>query len=221
VTVYIPVDTAGTANPQVKPPEASVVNDPEPHDAICVVANVRVIPARAAKPVPVAVTELPTEPEVGLTVSFAVTVYVVEAVTLEPSVATTDSAPFGVAGTWMVQAVPEVPGKLPDESEVHVEATDAPLNVNAMDEEAVKPVPVAVVWVPTEPEEGETARVAVTKKFAVPLFEPSVAVTCSVPCGTIGTLNVQLVNVPNEPVEHADPAAVTAATVNVIDEVAA
>ncbi len=130
--------------------------------------KVRAMVEVAAKPEPVKVAELPTEPEVGELLTAEVTVKAVEA-ELVPSLTATVWAPAVAAGT--VKAQEKLPLALEEQAAEKDRA--APPKVRVMACEAMKPVPLTVVLLPTAPEVGVRLMAATTVKVAEAGLVPS------------------------------------------------
>jgi hypothetical protein len=124
----------------------------------------------AAKPLPEAVTTLPTMPLVGLRLKPA-TIVKLALLVLVPSVAVTLYAPVGNEGTVIVQPVPLDPGKLPFGSVMQLEATPVPLNVNEIVAFGAKAPPEARTTLAVGPEEGVSERWGVAGTVKVALAE--------------------------------------------------
>jgi hypothetical protein len=103
-----------------------------------------------AKPVPDALTVLPTPPYVGASFRLVVTLKDAVAVFV-PSVAETMFRPPGVAGTVNVQGDPLDPGKVPFASVVQFDGVGIPSRENTIDVFPIKSVPVPEITVPTVP----------------------------------------------------------------------
>ncbi len=101
-----------------------------------------------------------------------------------PSDATIVCAPFGTAGIVTVQE------KLPFAPDEQVEVAATPFRVNVIVWEAAKPVPVAVVALPTTPLVGFGENSASTVNVAEAMFVPSDATIGCAPCGTAGIVTV-------------------------------
>jgi hypothetical protein len=180
---------AGTVSVQENPPSAEVVVPP-PVQAIALPPQVKENVEPPAKPVPVAVTEVPTIPLVGARTRWAVTVKTAVA-EFVPSVAATVWVPAAAVGIVNVQL------KLPTllvESDPDVQLrTVVTSQVNVMVPSPAKPVPVTVAELPTKPLAGARRRLGVTVNVAVAVFdEPSVPVTTWAPATAAGTTNVQV-----------------------------
>jgi hypothetical protein len=168
-----------------------------------------VAPALSVNPLPATIMELPTGPCPGVTeMDTGVTVKIAVAV-LVPSEATIDWAPFGTDGIVTVHE------KLPLGSEEHTPLAETPSSLKEIGWDAAKPVPVAVVVLPTIPVMGLRTRTAPTVNEADALFVPSEATIDWAPWGTAGIVTVQ-VKLP-VPSEEQDDGAATPASVKVIE----
>lgn len=105
----------------------------------------------AEKFVPLALTNVPTGPELGAAENVARVTLNVAFATSVPSDAVIRYDPSGTTGTVIVQDVPPVMTKLPFASVAQVEAMEVPLNANAIVALGAKPRPVASTDVPTRP----------------------------------------------------------------------
>ena len=182
-TVLSPFGAAGTENTQLKLPVPTDVQA----DGAETPLSLKLIADVAAKPVPDAVTGVPTGPKVGDRVRLAVTENGAEAELLEASVAATVSAPFGASGTVNVQV------KVPVANKVHDAGITAAINLMVIGGVGAKPFPVAVTTVPTGPLVGERVRLAVTVNSALAVMCPASSTSVnSGPFGAGGTVNVQV-----------------------------
>jgi hypothetical protein len=141
-------------------------------------------------PLPVAATELPTLPLLGVNESVGDNTVNVPLPELFRSVATTGYGPSGTTRAGKVQL------RNPVEFVVREPAahpTKTPPNVKASFVFTSYPFPVAVRRLETNPLDGANERVgAITRKVNDPLWTPSEAFTEYDPAGTSGTENAQL-----------------------------
>ena len=176
----MPSGTDGTVTPHVKLPLLSEVQV----ELAATPSSLNVIGCDATNPAPVAVVVLPTMPVVGLRESDAFTSYVADALFV-PSEATIGCGPWGAEGIDTVQV------KLPLPLDEQVDEAASPARVNVIGLLGSKPLPVAVVVLPTTPLVGLRAREASTENVAVALFVPSEATIGCAPFGTAGIVTTQ------------------------------
>lgn len=163
----------------------------------------------ALNPLPVAVTCVPTLPDVGLSARARPTVKEPLALLLLPSVPTIVCAPAVDSGAAKLVVKP------PEALDVAV-PTCASSYVTVIGELAAKPVPVTVTWVPGVPEDGFSVREGATVNALCALPAPSsLAATVCNPAVDGGALNVA-VKSPDESEVTVDGVVVTCAPPYVI-----